>query len=57
MDGGGVVTSGNLSPILEKGVGLAYVTPPPGPGDEGIEVEIRDRWIAGRIAEPPFHKP
>jgi aminomethyltransferase len=54
--GEGLVTSGNLSPILETGVGLAYVTPPPEPGDIGLEVEIRSRWVPGRIAEPPFHK-
>lgn len=53
--GEGSVTSGNLSPMLEKGVGLAYVSPPP-EMDEGIEVEIRDRWVPGRLAKPPFHK-
>jgi aminomethyltransferase len=55
-DGEGVVTSGNLSPMLETGIGLAYVSPRPGPGDTLIEVEIRDRWVNGHIADPPFHK-
>lgn len=54
-DGGGEVTSGNLSPMLDLGIGLAYVAPPPNPG-ESIEVEIRNRWVPGRIVEPPFHK-
>lgn len=53
--GGGEVTSGNLSPMLDRGIGLAYVAPPPAVG-ESIEVEIRGRWVAGRIVEPPFHK-
>ena len=52
--GQGVVTSGNLSPVLDSGIGLAYVTPPSSGGE--IEVEIRDRWVPGRIVEPPFQK-
>jgi aminomethyltransferase len=55
-EGDGLVTSGNLSPILETGIGLAYVSPPPAPGESLIEVEIRDRWVKGRVAAPPFHK-
>jgi aminomethyltransferase len=54
--GKGEVTSGNLSPMLDTGIGLAYVSPPPAPGEDGIEVEIRDRWVPGRIVRPPFHK-
>jgi aminomethyltransferase len=54
-DGGGEVTSGNLSPILDRGIGLAYVSPPPADSSP-IEVEIRNRWLSGHIVEPPFHK-
>lgn len=55
-DGGeGTVTSGNLSPILDTGVGLAYVSPPTKPGTD-MEVEIRNRWVPGNVEEPPFHK-
>jgi aminomethyltransferase len=53
--GEGMVTSGNLSPMLQTGVGLAYVSPPPQTGD-AMEVLIRDRWVPGHIAKPPFHK-
>lgn len=55
-DGEGEVTSGNLSPLLDTGIGLAYVTPPPDPEAAGIEVQIRERWVKGRIVQPPFHK-
>ena len=51
----GTVTSGNMSPMIEKGIGLGYLTPPPSAG-EALEVEIRDRWIPARLVEPPFHK-
>jgi aminomethyltransferase len=52
--GSGLVTSGNISPILDKGIGMAYVAPPPAV-DDSIEVRIRDRWVPARIAKPPFH--
>jgi len=55
-NGEGVVTSGNLSPMLDTGVGLALVTPAHDPGQGRIEVEIRNRWVAGSITKPPFHK-
>jgi len=55
-DGEGEVTSGNLSPMLDTGIGLAYISPPPAPGATGIEVEIRERWVKGSIVRPPFHK-
>ena len=53
-NGTGTVTSGNLSPVLDRGIGMGYVSPPP--QDIGIEVEIRERWVPGRFANPPFHK-
>jgi aminomethyltransferase len=53
--GVGAVTSGNISPMLDTGVGLAYVSPPTQPGEE-IEVSIRDRWVPGRVARAPFHQ-
>lgn len=52
--GGGTVTSGNISPMLDTGIGLAYVSPPPSGAE--LEVQIRDRWVPGRVAEPPFHR-
>ena len=54
--GEGEVTSGNLSPLLDTGIGLAYVSPPPGSEARGMEVQIRDRWVKGHIVQPPFHK-
>ena len=53
-NGAGAVTSGNLSPTLGRGIGMGYISPPP--ADNFIEVEIRGRWVPGRIVDPPFHK-
>jgi glycine cleavage system T protein (aminomethyltransferase) len=50
----GRVTSGNLSPILGRGIGLAYLAPPAADGP--VEVSIRDRWVPGHLARPPFHR-
>ena len=53
-NGGGSVTSGNLSPMLARGIGMGYISPPP--SDAFVEVEIRGRWVPGHIVDPPFHK-
>lgn len=53
--GEGSVTSGNLSPMLDTGIGLAYIAPPPEP-DESISVRIRNRDVRGHVAKPPFHE-
>jgi aminomethyltransferase len=51
----GAVTSGNISPMTGWGMGLGYLSPPQ--GDQGeVEVLIRDRWVRGHLARPPFHK-
>jgi aminomethyltransferase len=51
----GSVTSGNISPMLEYGIGMAYLAPPSEIGDT-VEVNIRNRWVRGRLTKPPFHK-
>ncbi|HSG78778.1 MAG TPA: glycine cleavage system aminomethyltransferase GcvT [Acidimicrobiia bacterium] len=52
-DSTGTVASGNFSPSLEVGIGLAYLTPPPD-GSDPVEVDIRGRWVEARRADPPF---
>jgi aminomethyltransferase len=54
--GAGAVTSGNLSPILDRGVGMAYISPPPESEETKLAVQIRDRWVPATIRTPPFHK-
>jgi aminomethyltransferase len=51
----GLVTSGNMSPSLDTGIGLALMTPPVNEG-EPLEVRIRDRWVGGQARKPPFHR-
>lgn len=53
--GSGVVTSGNHSPVLERGIALAYLSPPASVG-EAVEVDIRGRWTPGEVVDLPFHR-
>jgi aminomethyltransferase len=59
----GLVTSGNYSPVLETGIGLAYVSPPPvlhrfsrreAAPDPPFEVEVRREWVPVELASLPF---
>ena len=52
-DSAGVVTSGNFSPVLEVGIGMGYVSPPP-PPDAPVAVEVRGEWYPARRVKPPF---
>lgn len=54
--GTGEVTSGNISPTLGEGIGMAYVSPPLEDHSVGLDVQIRDRWVPARVAKAPFHK-
>ncbi len=50
----GKVTSGTLSPILNKGIALAYVNLNHAQEGDEIEVTIRDSSVKARVAVPPF---
>jgi aminomethyltransferase len=50
----GQVTSGTVSPILEKGIGLGYVPHEFSKVDTTIDILIRDKQIPATIIKPPF---
>jgi len=52
----GEVTSGNVSPVLERGIALAFLPPATKPGT-AVAVDIRGRSAAGEVVKPPFIKP
>jgi aminomethyltransferase len=49
----GALTSGNFSPVLGHGIGLAFLRPEV---DEGtaVEVDVRGSTLRGRIVPLPF---
>jgi aminomethyltransferase len=55
VDGGpaGRVTSGNFSPTLERGIGLAFLPPGTKPG-ASVEVDVRGRRVPATVVAPPF---
>jgi aminomethyltransferase len=56
IEGGGEVTSGSLSPMLEVGIGLGYVPSAlSAPGTE-LTVDVRGRARHGEVATKPIYK-
>jgi len=53
---GGEVTSGTLSPLLEKGIGLGYVDASQAAPQTPITIDLRGRPRRARIVPKPFYK-
>ncbi|TFG33877.1 glycine cleavage system aminomethyltransferase GcvT [Candidatus Thorarchaeota archaeon] len=53
----GKTTSGGISPILGKGIGLGYVPPDTVSVDDIIEIDIKGRYRKAQVAEWPFYDP
>jgi aminomethyltransferase len=56
VEGGGEVTSGTHSPMLDRGIGLAYV--PAGMAKPGTEllIDVRGRMRKARVVKRPIYK-
>jgi aminomethyltransferase len=52
----GAFTSGGHSPMLEKGLGLAYIRADIAKNGTAVEVMIRDKPVAAQLVRPPFYK-
>jgi aminomethyltransferase len=50
----GYITSGTVSPILNKGIGLGYVMIEYANIGTEINIKIRDKFIKAEIVKPPF---
>jgi aminomethyltransferase len=53
----GEVTSGTMSPMLKKGIGMGYVNTANANIDTEIRIGIRNKMIAARVVKPPFYRP
>jgi len=52
----GVVTSGNVSPMLQRGIALAFLPPDVEEGS-GVVVDIRGSHAPARVVPTPFYRP
>ncbi|HEY3829312.1 MAG TPA: glycine cleavage system aminomethyltransferase GcvT [Solirubrobacteraceae bacterium] len=52
--GGGVVTSGTLSPCLEVGIGLAYLPAEHAAVGAALQIDVRGRTRAATVTRKPF---
>jgi aminomethyltransferase len=52
----GEVTSGNLSPLLQKGIGLGYVPSSYATPGTAISIDIRGKLFPALTVKPPFYK-
>ena len=50
----GQVTSGTLSPLLDRGIAMAYLTPQYA-NQGNVKVRIRDRLEGAKLVKPPFY--
>jgi aminomethyltransferase len=56
IEGGGEVTSGTHSPLLDLGIGMGYVASPQAePGTE-LTIDVRGRPRRARVVRKPFYK-
>src|SRR3954469_23561317 len=56
VEGGGEVTSGTHSPMLDRGIGLGYLPAPAAvPGTE-ISIDVRGRTKRARVVKRPIYK-
>jgi aminomethyltransferase len=51
----GNVTSGTFSPILHRGIALAYVRSADSEPGKGVKVRVRDSTSDGTVVKPPFY--
>jgi len=52
----GEVTSGTMSPMLDRGIGMGYVQVPHDAAGSQILIAIRNKQIPAVVVRPPFYK-
>jgi aminomethyltransferase len=56
IEGGGEVTSGTHSPMLDRGIGLGYVPADSASPDAEITIDVRGRPRLARVVQKPIYK-
>lgn len=52
----GEVTSGTMSPMLKKGIGMAYLDKPYWKDGSVIYIKVRNKLVKAVVQRPPFYK-
>lgn len=52
----GEVTSGTMSPMIKKGIGMAYITKPFWKDGSEIYIKVRNKLVKAIVQRPPFYK-
>jgi aminomethyltransferase len=56
IDGGGEVTSGTHSPMLDQGIGMAYVPVARAKADTELTIDVRGKPRAAHVVKKPIYK-
>ena len=56
IDGGGEVTSGSHSPMLDIGIGMGYVPADQAKADTKLTIDVRGKPRAGHVVKKPIYK-
>ncbi len=56
IDGGGEVTSGTHSPMLDRGIGLGYVPADSAAPDSALTIDVRGKPKRARVVKRPIYK-
>ena len=56
IEGGGLVTSGSLSPMLDIGIGLGYVPAAAAKVGTELVVDVRGRARRAEVVQKPIYK-
>jgi aminomethyltransferase len=56
VEGGGEVTSGTHSPMLDRGIGMAYVPAQRSAPDTELAIDVRGKSRGARIVKKPIYR-
>jgi aminomethyltransferase len=56
IDGGGEVTSGSHSPMLDRGIGMGYVPSAQAAADTELTIDVRGRPRRARVVKKPIYR-
>jgi aminomethyltransferase len=56
IEGGGEVTSGTHSPMLDRGIGMGYVPAASAAADSELVVDVRGKPRRARVVKRPIYR-